>query len=270
MMRDMVGRRGRAARPQSLTVHQIVAYNFRRARELEGWTQAQTGEMLEQHLGSRLNQAGISAIEKTYDSDRRRNIDVAEVAAFAACFRKPIAWFFLPPPGSGEMALEPVAEDGYSIAADLVTWAVGGPTGWNSFLERITELLQTDTDTVWGSMQNAFAGVKRGTWEGQIDLRRRALQATTMARFASPGDEVITAMAALLVELVKSTPLGFQKLRETDPDEALAMLAEGDELLRPLIVQARLRKEAGQRSSGSFDDVEEINLEEALGRKPEQ
>lgn len=265
----MVGRRGRGTRPQSLTVHQIVAYNFRRARESKGWTQAQTGEMLEQHLGTRLNQAGVSAIEKTYDSDRRRNIDVAEVVAFASCFGKPISWFFLPPPGSGEMALEPVMGDEYSIAADLVTWAIGGPMGWDSFLARISELLQTDTDTVWGSMQNAFAGVKRGTWEGQIDLRRQALQQTTLARFASPGDEVITSMAALLVELVKSTPLGFQKLRHADPDEALAMLAEGDELVRPMIELARQRKADGLRSEGGFDDVEEIDLDEALGREPE-
>ena len=47
----MVGRRSQAARPQTLTVHQIVAYNFRRARE-EGWTQAQTGEMLEQFISA--------------------------------------------------------------------------------------------------------------------------------------------------------------------------------------------------------------------------
>ena len=64
-----------------MTVHQVVAYNFRRAREEAGWTQSQTGEYLEPFLGARLNQAGISAIEKTFDSDRRRNIDVSELVA---------------------------------------------------------------------------------------------------------------------------------------------------------------------------------------------
>src|SRR4051812_7193834 len=74
-----------ANRPR-LTVHQIVAYNFRRAREREGWTQVRTSDALEPYLGFKLNQAGVSAIEKTYDSDRRRNIDVAEVVAFSRCF----------------------------------------------------------------------------------------------------------------------------------------------------------------------------------------
>lgn len=270
MLGLMIGRSKRPRPSQTLTIHQIVAYNFRRAREEAGWTQAQTGEMLEVHLGSRLNQAGVSAIEKTYDSDRRRNIDVAEVVAFASCFRKPISWFFLPPPGSGEIALEPVVGDDYQIAADLVTRTLGGPAGWDSFVARITQLLETDTDSVWGSMQTAFAGVRQGTWENQVNLRRRAVQQTTIARFATHEDQVITGMAALLVELVKSTPLGFAKLQHTDPDEALRLLAEGDELVKPLIATSRQQREAGLANSGGFDDVQEINLDEALGLRTEE
>ena len=79
-MISVVGRsKQRQAAKPALTVHQIVAYNFRLAREEVGWTQAQTSEMLEPFLGMRLNQAGVSAIEKTFDSHRRRNIDVQEV-----------------------------------------------------------------------------------------------------------------------------------------------------------------------------------------------
>ena len=101
-MNSVVGRsKQRPAAKPATTVHQIVAYNFRRAREEEGWTQSQTSEFLEPFLGYRLNQAGVSAIEKTFDSERRRNIDVAEIVAFSRCFRTPISWFFLPPPGTG-------------------------------------------------------------------------------------------------------------------------------------------------------------------------
>ena len=101
----------RRHRHPTLTIHQIVAYNFARARAAAGWTQVETSDRLEPFLGYKLNQAGVSAIEKTYDSERRRNIDTADVVAFARCFQRPIGWFFLPPPKHGGDLLEPVYGD---------------------------------------------------------------------------------------------------------------------------------------------------------------
>ena len=267
-MHPMVGRsKSKPAPKPALTVHQIVAYNFRRAREEAGWTQLQTSSHLEPFIGYRLNQAGVSAIEKTYDSERRRNIDVAEVVAFSRCFGRPIGWFFLSPPGTGADRVEPVTDDDHELfAADLATLVVGGPIGWKSFLARISELLKTDSDETWGALQDAFTGIKRTTWQQQIDLRRRALQAETMARFVGPADEVITGMAALLVELVKLTPLGMQRLREADPDEALRLLAEGDQIVRPLIEKHRESRASGAVEPASFEDLSDIDLLEALGR----
>ena len=117
--------------PPTLTTHQIVAYNFARARAAAGWTQVETSDRLEPYLGYKLNQAGVSAIEKTYDSERRRNIDTADVVAFSRCFRRPIGWFFLPPPGRGGDLVEPVNDDRrYHLpAADLVALAIGTPSG---------------------------------------------------------------------------------------------------------------------------------------------
>ena len=268
----MVGRiKPRPVAKPALTVHQIVAYNFRRAREEAGWTQSQTSDQLEPFLGARLNQAGVSAIEKTFDSERRRNIDVAEVVAFSRCFRRPIGWFFLPPPGTGADRVEPTTDARHELrAADLATLVVGGPTGWESFLARITELLKTDTDEVWTAMQAAFAGIKQTTWEQQIDLRRRALQHETMARFAGPGDDVITAMAALLTELVKLTPVGMMKLRATDPDEALRLLAEGDRIVQPLIDKHRQAQPKPSSSPATFDELTDLDLIEALGHPDPQ
>lgn len=258
------------ARP-TLTVHQVVAYNFRRAREEKGWTQSQTSDELKPHLGYKLNQAGVSALERTYDSDRRRNIDASEVVAFSRCFRQPLGWFFLPPPGHGTDLIEPVLgdADGASdmIAADLATLAVGMPQGWDSFLERISELLKTDGNATWEAMRLALDGGKGVDWVKQLELRRRALQEVTLARFAGPEDDVITGMASLLVELVKLTPQGAAQLRDADPDEALARLAEGDKLVQPLLRQAEQRRDEGMPSNGGFDDLEEIDLNEALGRR---
>jgi transcriptional regulator with XRE-family HTH domain len=75
----------------------IVAYNFRAARELRGWTQDDAAAALEPLLGQRLPQASISSIERAYEGDRRREFDAHEILAFALAFDLPMLWFFLPP-----------------------------------------------------------------------------------------------------------------------------------------------------------------------------
>ena len=64
-----------------------------------GWTQDETAHALEGLLGQRLPQASISAIERAYEGDRRREFDAHEILAFALAFDLPLVWFFLPPPG---------------------------------------------------------------------------------------------------------------------------------------------------------------------------
>jgi hypothetical protein len=91
----------------------------------------------------------------------------------------------------------------------------------------------------------------------------------TLARHVSPGDEVITEVARLLVRLVKLTPLGFAKLRDADPDEALALLAEGDEHLGPHLAAANERRRDGRASLGGYDDIEPIDIEAALAQSME-
>ena len=88
-----------------LDANQVVAYNFRAARELRGWTQDHVAYLLAQHLGQQLPKASISAIERSVDSDRRREFDAQELVAFALTFDLPIVWFLLPPPGGEEYQL---------------------------------------------------------------------------------------------------------------------------------------------------------------------
>jgi hypothetical protein len=252
----------------TLTVHQIVAYNFTRARQQAQWTQTETGERLEPFLGYRLNQAGVSAIEKTYDTDRRRNIDVAEIVAFARCFNKPIGWFFLPPTGHPGTLVEPVHADAPLEASYLTSLILGTPPGWRSFLDRLGELLDHDHHPTWDAVLWATHGANDAAhWEQQIDLRRRAIEQVTLARLAGPEDEVITNMARLLVQLAKLTPLGYNKLRDTDPDQALSLLAEGDQLVGTLTKDAERRRKVGQPSGGGFDDLRPIEPEQALRQR---
>ena len=59
--------------PGQADLNQIVAYNFRQARELRGWTQDEAAIGLEPLLGQRLPQASISALERAYEGDRRES-----------------------------------------------------------------------------------------------------------------------------------------------------------------------------------------------------
>jgi hypothetical protein len=258
--------------PPTLTTHQIVAYNFARARAAAGWTQVETSDRLEPYLGYKLNQAGVSAIEKTYDSERRRNIDSADVVAFARCFRRPISWFFLPPPGRGGDLVEPVYSDRqYHLpAADLVALTIGTPAGWRDFLDRIAELIKTDRELTADALHYALEGQPGTTQvEDQINLRRHAIRAMTLSRYVDGADEVITQMAQLLVQLVNLTPQGMANLRATDPDHALVLLQEGETFLPMSPEMARRNRELGIPSSSPFDDVDEINLEAVIKPAPE-
>lgn len=98
--------------PRRLNAHQVVAFNLRRARLAAGWTQAELAARLACLLGYDMKQAGISAIERTYDGKRPRNIDIGEVVAFAVCFAAPVTWLLTPPPGCTVVPLGSVLGDG--------------------------------------------------------------------------------------------------------------------------------------------------------------
>lgn len=259
--------------PEAISVHQVVAYNFRRAREEKGWTQDQTSDELAPYLGYKLKQAGVSAIEKTFDSERKRNLDVGEVAAFSRCFDLPLAWFFTPPPSMTTLPLAtPGPEDSPGGAqanlAELLSIAIGTPTGWEAFVDRIRELLASDADedATHKAVYWPLGGVTRPEYEEQLELRRRALRDVRLAQRATPADDVIQQMAGLLVELVKLTPTGFRALAEQDPDTALRLLAEANDHVEP--VAARNESAQPPTSVGSLqglDKLERLEPDELLG-----
>ena len=83
--------------PPEVDLNQVVAYNFRLARELRGWTQEEVADRLEPYLGQRLTQAAVSSIERAWDGERRREFDAHELLWFSMVFDLPIIWFLLPP-----------------------------------------------------------------------------------------------------------------------------------------------------------------------------
>ena len=176
---------------------------------------------------------------------------------------------FIPPAGHATDLIEPVntkTDSSNMVVADLISLIVGTPQGWQAFVEQVADRLEWERRPLLTALRYAFRGDHdEDGWEQQIDLRRRALQATTLARQASPGDEVITKMAALLVDLVELTPLGFNSLRDTSPQEALELLARGDNDVQNAVAYAEQRRAAGERSEGEWDEIRPIDPAEALG-----
>lgn len=260
---------------EPVSVHQVVAYNFRRAREEKGWTQDQTSAELAPYLGYKLKQAGVSAIEKTFDSERKRNLDVGEVAAFARCFDRPLSWFFTPPPSMASLPLATPGPDDPPQAAranlaELLSIAIGTPTGWEAFVDRIRELLASDADedATHKAVYWPLGGVTRPEFDEQLDLRRRALRDVRLAQRATPADDVIQQMAGLLVELVKLTPTGFQALAEQDPDSVLRLLAEANDHVEPIIEGNETARRDGHdpaEGGNDFGKLERLDPGELLG-----
>ena len=102
---DVMPRRARSrqedpstAAGRELNVNQIVAYNLRAARERKGWTQEVLAGHLQRLSGNPYSHAMVSALERAWDGERRREFDAHELALLSAALEIPIVWFFLPPP----------------------------------------------------------------------------------------------------------------------------------------------------------------------------
>jgi hypothetical protein len=129
-----VPRRKRPAHP-AWTPNQIVAHNLAKARLLRGWTQDQAAQACAPYLGARLSPASWSALERSVDGGRIREITADELVAFARAFDLPIGFFLTPPsvwddhvvatPDAGPHGLEPVGLFDVVIGTEenLAAWA---------------------------------------------------------------------------------------------------------------------------------------------------
>jgi hypothetical protein len=105
-----------------------------KARLFRGWTQDQAAEACEPYLGTRLSPASWSALERSVDGGRIREITADELVAFARAFDLPIGFFLTPPsvwdnhvvatPDAGPEGLEPIELFDVVIGTDdnLAAW----------------------------------------------------------------------------------------------------------------------------------------------------
>lgn len=83
-----------------MDVNAVVSYNLKAIRERKGWTQQEVADGLGRLTAHVLPQASISAMERGFDGERRRRFDAHELYLLSVLFDVPIAYFFVPPPGS--------------------------------------------------------------------------------------------------------------------------------------------------------------------------
>jgi hypothetical protein len=177
-----MARRRRPARP-AWTPNQLVAHNIAKARLLRGWTQDQAAEACEPYLGKRLSPASWSALERSVDGGRIREITADELVGFARGFDLPIGFFLTPPSAwDGHVVATPDAAPDGLAPIELFDVVIGTPENlaeWEDFLQSWPDPRHRVRVQPDGSMENL------GRLEEDVHPRLRgpaALRATLLLR----------------------------------------------------------------------------------------
>ncbi len=200
---------------EPIDLNQIVAYNFRRAREHYGLTQDEAAMHLEPALGVRLTQTSISAIERAYDGGRRREFDAHEILSFALGFRLPLAWFFLPPPGDRR----PIGDTGAYL--DELYWLIFGSNEQLPILmERFRELGIREPGEDDAIAERVYGTPTPVTLSDYRHRRKEALLALLDSR-ADEVDKAADEMYEFFGHLNQVGIRGYISERLMDPDYSL-------------------------------------------------
>ncbi len=184
-------------------VNDVVAYNFRAAREFRGWTQDETARRLEGLLGQRLPQASISAIERAYEGDRRREFDAHELVAFALAFELPLVWFFLPPPGDRRRLRHTSSQ-----VNELYGIVFGQPEHLPPLYERL-RALGIDDPTEADIAMEQIAGAPSAARKKSYRERRNEMLLALLDRDASRLDKAADELGAFFDHLRRIGVRGF-------------------------------------------------------------
>jgi transcriptional regulator with XRE-family HTH domain len=236
-------------------LNEIVAYNFKRAREMYGWTQDDVADRLERFLGVRLPQASISGIERGYQG-RHREFDAQEILAFACCFDVPLIWFFIPPAGDTRRL-----RNTSDHVNELYALLLGREDQLGLLYERFRELgieEPTDADHAWGRLTSGRT--QRTMWDYRT--RRKDLLIALLEQYSDDFDKSIDELGTVVDRLRQVGLKGFVSSTMNDPDYGLPpehrgkvhldTLAEVERLLveERAQIRAQAEKERNEDKSG--------------------
>lgn len=198
--------------PGQADLNQVVAYNFRQARELRGWTQDEAAMALEPLVGQRLPQASISAIERAYEGDRRREFDAQEILAFALAFNLPLVWFFLPPPGDHR-----TLERTTNIVSELYGIVFGREDQLGPVYDRLRQLGIDEPGEVDKAVENITGKPSRIRQTSYRQGRKEMLLAL-LDQYSDDVDRAADEMGAFFDHLRQVGVRGFMAEHLDDPD----------------------------------------------------
>ena len=200
------------APPDDVDLNQVVAYNVKAARELRGWTQDELADRLEPYLGQRLTQASVSAIERAWDGDRRREFDAHELLTFAMVFDLPIIWFLLPPAGDHRLmrnTTRPIDE--------LYAHLLGRPDQLEPVYERLREIGISDPTSSDDTVEK-LTGVPSNAKQWSYKERRKELLLALLDEHQDGFDSAVDELGRVVDHLRQVGLRGFLAEKTFDDD----------------------------------------------------
>jgi transcriptional regulator with XRE-family HTH domain len=232
-------------------LNQVVAYNFRAARELRGWTQEDVADRLAPYMGQRPSQAAVSAIERAWESERRREFDAQELLVFSLVFDVPIVWFLLPPPGDRRLmrsTTRPMSE--------LYAYLLGMPHQLEPLYARLRELGIANPDAT-DEVFTLLTGGKTPAHHWGYRERRRELLLALLDQHADAFDTAVEDLGRTVDRLRQIGIRGF--LAETTNDR---------ELVRPQRRAAASTTKGSRPRRSATDPTDSQRSERAKSPRP--
>jgi transcriptional regulator with XRE-family HTH domain len=199
-----------------LDVNAVVSYNLKAIRERRGMTQQGVAERLGQLTGHQLPQASISAMERGFDGDRRRRFDAHELYLLSVVFDVPIAYFFIPPPGTGPAVLA----DTRRPVAELWRALLGTDAQLDAVDARLAEIGIDNPDQA-DAVLSAIFGPEgaTGNWHHHFRTWRKARLRDIEIEYGDHLDEVADFLADFATKIKTLGPAGYLRSTSHRPGE---------------------------------------------------
>jgi transcriptional regulator with XRE-family HTH domain len=198
------------AEPAGMDVNAVVSYNVKAIRERRGMTQQGVADRLAQLTGHQLPQASISAMERGFDGERRRRFDAHELYLLSVVFDVPIAYFFIPPPGTGLTELA----DTRRPVAELWRVLLGTDSQLDAVDARLAEIKISDPDASDQVLAAIFGPENAATnWHTHFRTWRKQRLREIEVEYGDRLDEVAEVLADFATKVKALGPAGY--LRST-------------------------------------------------------
>jgi transcriptional regulator with XRE-family HTH domain len=191
-----------------MDVNAVVSFNLKAIREKRGLTQQQVTERLAGLTGHQLPQASISAMERGFDGERRRRFDAHELYLFSVVFEVPIAYFFLPPPGSMGT---PLADTGVP-AVQLYSALLGDSLQLEAVDERLEQLglnIPQDLDPVMAVVLGAPRDFSFLNWHEHFRTWRKKRIALLAREYGDQLDDLADVLSDFAARIKTFGPEGY-------------------------------------------------------------